>query len=158
MPAEAYLGRVGGLAVALSLGAAILTGWNSSVAWADESAGTAESTSSSAESTAEPVAADPVASEKPAKPDDIAKTDDDERSAPPGVVVSTGGLTQDDEEPTTETPPSETVAPSPPDANDDVPRRRTQAERIRPGFGQAHQSGIPATGIHGRCDSRSTRE
>jgi nucleoside phosphorylase len=119
MPAEAYLGRVGGLAVALSLGAALLTGWNSGLAWADESAGTAGSTTSSATSGAEPEAADPDVSEKLAKPDDIATTNDAEHSAPPGVVVSTGGLTQDDEEPTTETPPSETVAPSPPDANDD---------------------------------------
>lgn len=102
MPAEAYLGRVGGLAVALSLGAAILTGWNSGVARADESAGTTGSTSSSAESGAEPATANPGASEEPAKPGDISTTDDEERSAPPGVVVSTGGLTEDDPEPTTD--------------------------------------------------------
>jgi hypothetical protein len=41
MPSEAYVGRVGGLVVALVVGVAILTGWNSGVAWSDEPGGTA---------------------------------------------------------------------------------------------------------------------
>jgi len=47
MPGKAYVGRVGGLAVALGVGAAIVTGWGSGLAWADESGGAAASTDSS---------------------------------------------------------------------------------------------------------------
>src|SRR3954468_22327449 len=48
MPFKAYLGRVGGLTVALGVGAAVMTGWHSGVAWADETGGTAGSTTSGA--------------------------------------------------------------------------------------------------------------
>jgi nucleoside phosphorylase len=41
--------RVGGLAVALALAAALTTGWNTGLAWADESGGADKSTASSAE-------------------------------------------------------------------------------------------------------------
>ncbi|MDT7766940.1 MAG: hypothetical protein QOC63_6360 [Mycobacterium sp.] len=41
------MGRVGGLAVALGVGAAIVTGWNSGPAWADESGGTGTTTTTS---------------------------------------------------------------------------------------------------------------
>ncbi len=69
------MGRVGGLAVALSLGAAILTGWNSGLAWADESGGTAGSTGSSAASGTEPGPANPGASEGTANSGDTGTND-----------------------------------------------------------------------------------
>jgi nucleoside phosphorylase len=53
MPGKAYVGRVGGLAVTLGVGAAIVTGWGSGLAWADESGGPAASTESSTASGAE---------------------------------------------------------------------------------------------------------
>ena len=53
MPSEAYVGRVGGLVVALVVGVAILTGWDSGVAWADEPGGTAGTSASSTGSEAQ---------------------------------------------------------------------------------------------------------
>src|SRR5690349_8682604 len=47
MPVGAWLRRVGGLTVALGIGAAIMTGWQSGLAWADETDGAVGSTSSS---------------------------------------------------------------------------------------------------------------
>ena len=41
------MGRVGGLAVALGVGAAIVSGWSSGLAWADDSPGSAGSPASS---------------------------------------------------------------------------------------------------------------
>ena len=110
------MGRVVGLAVALGLGAAIITGWSSGLAWADESGGTAGSTASSDASGTEPAPANSGAAEGTAKSGDIGTNG----SAPPGVVISTGGLTQDDPASTTKTPPSETAAPSPADADADA--------------------------------------
>src|SRR3954452_11865045 len=54
MPFKAYLGRVGGLTVALGVGAAVMTGWHSGVAWADETGGTAGSTTSDTATGSEP--------------------------------------------------------------------------------------------------------
>jgi len=59
MPNKAYVGRVGGFAVALGVGAAIVTGWGSGPAWADESGGTAGSTDSSIVSGKKAKKADP---------------------------------------------------------------------------------------------------
>lgn len=53
MPCEAYLGRVGGLAVALGVGAAIVTGWSGGLARADGS-GSAGSTASATASGSPP--------------------------------------------------------------------------------------------------------
>jgi nucleoside phosphorylase len=47
MPVGAWLRRVGGLTVALGLGAAVMTGWQSGLAWADETDGAVGSTTSS---------------------------------------------------------------------------------------------------------------
>jgi len=57
MPGKAYAGRVGGIAVALGVVAAIVTGWGSGLAWADESGGTAGSTASSTAPGTEPATA-----------------------------------------------------------------------------------------------------
>ncbi|PXX08718.1 5'-methylthioadenosine/S-adenosylhomocysteine nucleosidase [Mycolicibacterium moriokaense] len=70
MPGKAYVGRVGGLAVALGVGAAIVTGWGSGPAWADETGGTAASTESSTASGAEAKKADPSDEQGPTKPGD----------------------------------------------------------------------------------------
>ena len=53
MPFAAYLGRVGGVAVALGVGAAVVSGWNSGPAWADGSGSSAGSTSASTGSASE---------------------------------------------------------------------------------------------------------
>ena len=46
MPSGAPIRRVGGLAVALGVGAAVISGWSSGPAWADESSGSSGSTTS----------------------------------------------------------------------------------------------------------------
>jgi nucleoside phosphorylase len=45
MPIQAWLTRVGGVTVALGIGVAVMTGWHSGLAWADETAGATGSTS-----------------------------------------------------------------------------------------------------------------
>jgi nucleoside phosphorylase len=128
MPREAYICRVGGLVVALGVGAAIMTGWNSGLAWADEPGGTSGSSTSSAGSEtphahrATSGGADSSGTTTATRTSTSATTgttgtkikDGAVRSAPPGVVVGTGGRTKDDLEPTTTTAqPNETAAPSP---------------------------------------------
>jgi nucleoside phosphorylase len=71
MPGKAYVGRVGGLAVTLGVGAAIVTGWGSGLAWADESGGPAASTDSSTASgtkATKATKANPSYEQGPAKP------------------------------------------------------------------------------------------
>jgi nucleoside phosphorylase len=68
MPGKAFVGRVGGLAVTLGVGAAIVTGWGSGLAWADESGGQAASTESSTASGKEAKKANPDDQQGPAKP------------------------------------------------------------------------------------------
>jgi nucleoside phosphorylase len=52
MPSAAFVGRVGGVAVALGVGASMITGINGAAAWADESGRSAQTTPSQSESTA----------------------------------------------------------------------------------------------------------
>ena len=117
------MGRVGRLAVALGVGAAIASGWSSGPAWADDSPGSAGSPASSDTAGPDVATAEPSASGDQADSSgattakstattgtDVPVTKDGSvRSAPPGVVVGTGGLKQDDSAPTTKSPhPSET--------------------------------------------------
>ncbi len=103
MPGKAFVGRVGGLAVALGLGAAIVTGWSSGPAWADESGGKAGSTTSSTTSDTEP-----------------AKT---------GDTDTDGAVTKDAPAPRTKKPqPSETATP-PESAADDEPTGKPRASK-----------------------------
>ncbi|MFL6083585.1 MAG: family 1 glycosylhydrolase [Mycobacterium sp.] len=102
MNAAAYVGRVGGLAVALGVGVAVVTGHGYGVAWADTT-GTSSSDSSSTQS--EPSTSTPASdSAEPATDTTSATTEPPSGSttvststgstttqAPPGVVVSTGG-------------------------------------------------------------------
>jgi hypothetical protein len=108
MPSEACVGRVGGFVVALVVGAAILTGWNSGVAWADESGGTAATSASSTGSEAQK-GAGATSSEAGSSGTTTAtstsatgsKTKDDVvRSTPAGVAVGTGAGTGPASEPT----------------------------------------------------------
>src|ERR1700754_55622 len=70
MPSQAYIGRVGGLAVALGVGAAIVGGWGCGAAWADDSPDSAGTPASKNE-------ADPsAATEKPGAADGKADTAD----------------------------------------------------------------------------------
>lgn len=103
MRAAAYVGRVGGLAIALGVGFAVVTGYGLPVAWADtpssepsstESSSTDTSTSTDASASAEP-AEKPTATEptQPSSTDPTSSTSTGSTTtqAPPGVVVSTGG-------------------------------------------------------------------
>jgi hypothetical protein len=112
MPSEACVGRVAGLAVALGVGAAVVTGWNSGLAWADESGATNEPATSSTEpatkkpDTTSVEAASPGTTTTPGSVTKGVAV----RSEPPGVVVGTGGLTDDASASTTTTPqPGETA-------------------------------------------------
>lgn len=107
MPGKAYAGRVGGLAVTLGIGAAIVTGWNSGLAWADDSVGTAGSTASSTASDTESGAAGPGG----------AQTDE-----------SGGGLTEDAPASPTKTKPSERAIP-PGTASDDGPTGKPRTSK-----------------------------
>ena len=117
------MGRVGGLAIALGVGAAIVSGWSSGLAWADDSPGSAGSPASSNTAGPDVATAKPSASGDEGDSSgattatstattgtDVRVTKDRSvRSAPPGVVVGTGGLKQDDSAPTTKSlHPSET--------------------------------------------------
>ena len=105
MSAAAYVGRVGGLAVALGVGVAVVTGHGYGIAWADTPDTSSADSSSSQTPSAESSTSTPVSeSAKSAK--DTASTTTEPPSgsttvststgstttqAPPGVVVSTGG-------------------------------------------------------------------
>jgi nucleoside phosphorylase len=119
MPGKAYLGRVGGFAVALGVGAAIVTGWNSGVAWADESGGTAGSTASSTTVGTEPAKAstgmnDPVTKDAPAS---TTKTPQpSETAAPAGTAADDGstskpGTSKGSDRATAKPPKKKTPAP-----------------------------------------------
>lgn len=119
MPIEAYRGRIGGLALAIGVGAAVVSG-GGGLAWADDSPSSVESSTSS-------TAAGPNAAKtKPGAPGDedssgatttTKVSEQKDETAPQGVVVGTGGLTQD---PAT---PTETAPPSEPDADDAAPTK-----------------------------------
>ena len=125
MPGEAYMGRIGGLAVALGVGAAVLSGWSSGLASADDSKGSVGSPPSNSAAGPEAASVKPNASSRDADSSDATTTNPEDeavRSAPPGVVVGTGGLTHDAPAPTTKSPqPSETASPLETSANDGSP-------------------------------------
>lgn len=119
MSAASYVGRVGGLAVALGVGVAVVTGYGLPVALADtpssessessptESTSTDASTSTEASASAEPnekpTTAPTEPTSEPTQPS--TSTGSTTTQAPPGVVVSTGGAqtsseSKDDEEET----------------------------------------------------------
>jgi nucleoside phosphorylase len=103
MPSEAYIRRIGGMAVALGLGAAVVSGWSSGPAWADDSPGTDGSSASSNETgpnnaTAEPDAsaresdAPAVKSETTDADDPVpsGSTDASETAKPPAPSIAEG--------------------------------------------------------------------
>jgi nucleoside phosphorylase len=149
MPAKAYVRRVGGLAVTLGVGAAIVSGWGSGPAWADESGGTPGSTASSTASGTEPAPANPSAAQGTARSGDTGTTtttsttspvtkDDEERSSPPVVVVGTGGLTRDPPASPTETSPTETAV------NDGPTSKPTTKEGSNPAPSEPTKTRTPA--------------
>jgi nucleoside phosphorylase len=120
MPNEAYMGRIGGLAVALGIGVAIVSGGSGGLAWADDSpgsAGTAASSDSTGHDSASP------------DPDDAPGGTD---SSPP-ASASTGTDASDPpdlEEPTTKPADASgtSVAPAA-DADEDPPKTPSTAKR-----------------------------
>ncbi len=117
MPSEAYVGRVGGLVVALVVGVAILTGWNSGVAWADERGGTAGTSASSTGSEAQKAPGATSSEARSSATSTATSTNttgsktkhDAVRSGPAGVAVGTGRGT---EATATTAQPRNTAAPS----------------------------------------------
>ena len=117
MPSEAYVGRVGGLVVALVVGVAILTGWDSGVAWADEPGGTAGTSASSTGSEAQKAPGATSSEARSSATSTATSTNttgsktkhDAVRSGPAGVAVGTGRGT---EATATTAQPRNTAAPS----------------------------------------------
>ena len=114
------MGRIGGLAVALGVGVAIVSGWSGGLAWADDSPGSA-GTSASDDSAAHDAAS--------SKPDDSPGETDSSPAA--SATIGTDAADQTDaEEPTTEpADASDTSAASAADADDDPPSARSTPKR-----------------------------
>ena len=125
------MGRVGGVAVALGLGAALVTGWSGGLAWADGSGGTAGSTASSTASGTQPATSNASTAHGTAKSGDAGTStptntgpngsdtnDGAAGSAPPGVVAGAGASTQDAQASPIKPPSTETAAPSETAADD----------------------------------------
>ena len=114
------MGRIGGLAVALGVGVAIVCGWSGGLAWADDSPGSA-GTSASDNSAAHDAAS--------SKPDDSPGATDSSPAA--SATIGTDAADQADaEEPTTEPAhASDKSAASAADADDDPPSARTTPKR-----------------------------
>jgi len=118
MSAATYVGRVGTLAVALGVGAAVATGYGCGAAWADtpDSSPSEPSSSSSSDSTG--AAEDKVATEQPTGSEPTStSTESTTTQAPTGVVVSTGGAhtssssKEDEEDEDTATEPTKKPKP-----------------------------------------------
>ncbi|MGX9788047.1 family 1 glycosylhydrolase [Mycobacterium sp. MMS18-G62] len=126
MTAAAYVGRVGGLAVALGVGVAVATGHGYGVAWADTPDASSDtssqssssqtppsesSTSAPASQSAEP-STDITTAETPSASTTVStSTGSTTTQAPPGVVVSTGGAHTSSTDETAE--PKPTAEPEP---------------------------------------------
>ncbi len=137
MPTKAFVGRVGGLAVTLGVGAAIVTGWGNGLAWADETRGPAASTDSSTASGRKATKADPSDEQGPAKPGD-------------------GSIPKDAPESTTKTPP-ETADDGPSNRartskrSDSATPKPLKKETPRPSFSAVDPTSdatVPATATH----------
>jgi beta-galactosidase len=88
MRSSVYVGRVGGLAVALGVGVAVATGYGCGVAWADTSESSPESSTSESSATTP----NSTATEEPKGSDTTSpSTESTTLETPAGVVVSTGG-------------------------------------------------------------------
>src|ERR1700738_5232775 len=137
MPTKAFVGRVGGLAVTLGVGAAIVTGWGNGLAWADETRGPAASTYSRTASGRKATKADPSDEQGPAKPGD-------------------GSIPKDAPESTTKTPP-ETADDGPSNRartskrSDSATPKPLKKETPRPSFSAVDPTSdatVPATATH----------
>jgi len=102
------MGRIGGFAVAAGIGAAILSGWGTGVAWADDSPDSIGSAESSASSNA---------------------VGPDTTTSKPGISKADVTPVEDSSAPTTKSSlPTETAAPPEPDADDGSPSKPTTAK------------------------------
>jgi nucleoside phosphorylase/outer membrane biosynthesis protein TonB len=113
MPGKAYVGRVGGLAVTLGVGAAIVTGWSSGLAWADESGGAAASIDSSTASGTEATKANPSDRQRPAKPGNGPVPKDAPASTPKTPPETATDETAADDEPPRTSKRSDPATPKP---------------------------------------------
>jgi nucleoside phosphorylase len=113
MPSVACTGRIGGLAVALGVSAAIVSGWSSGLAWADDSPGSTGSPASS--NTADPNAATATPSGSGATT--TATTGNDVSSPQDGSVRSAASA------PTTKPPQPSKTAALPTDTDEGSPSK-----------------------------------
>jgi nucleoside phosphorylase len=126
MPSEAYIRRIGGIAVALGLGAAVISGWSSGPAWADDSPGTDGSSASSNETGPNNATAKPDASVHESDPpavkpeptdagDPVPKdsADASETATPPATSVDEGSSNKPAKRKGTTPRPTKTKAPKP---------------------------------------------
>ncbi|MFB1294698.1 DUF4185 domain-containing protein [Mycobacterium sp. pW049] len=102
MGAAAYVGRIGGLAVALGVGSAVFAGQG--VAWADDTDSTASGTSSAATSQG-----DTTGDRKPTTKADRAAADESDDTAQDAEVDGDDKVDGDDEDPQVDSPADEAV-------------------------------------------------
>jgi beta-glucosidase/6-phospho-beta-glucosidase/beta-galactosidase len=117
MNAAAYVGRVGGLAVALGVGAAVATGYGYGVAWADTPDSSPSKPSSTSEPSTNATSSDSTDAAKATATAPTEQTTGSEATststgsttsqAPTGVVVSTGGANTKDPTPLKREPAAE---------------------------------------------------
>jgi hypothetical protein len=131
MCGEAYVGRVAGLAIALGVSAAMVTGWSSGLAWADESGDATGSAVSGVASGANPATAKSgatgIETESSGAAKGSAKSGGTGATSTTNTGTASGGSTTKEEEvrsevstPTSNTPESKTAA-SPPTDDDEGP-------------------------------------
>jgi nucleoside phosphorylase len=147
MRSDAYVGRVAGLAVALGVSAAMVTGWSSGLAWADESGESRGSAVSGVASGANPATAKSgatgIESESSRAAHGSAKSGGTGATSTTNTGTAAGGSTKKEDEvrsevstPTSKTPESETAA-SPPTDDDAGPIiKPTTPKRSHPIGGQ----------------------
>jgi ABC-2 type transport system ATP-binding protein len=163
------MGRIGGLAVALGVGAAVVSGWSSGLASADDSPGSVgspPSNSAAGEAEVKPGASgggvdssDAAAAAGTATTGtDITDPKDEEvRSAPPGVVVGTGGLTKE-----TSAPGGDEGSPRPPakskGSDRDTVKHTKASTSPRPAVADAeHDSKLSAPAAAGQTTNAVNR-
>ena len=146
MPGKAYVGRVGGLVVTLGVGAAIVTGWGSGLAWADESGDTAGSTTSNTTSGAEPPKANPSAVQETTKdaPPSTTKTPPSETATPPAT-------TTDDE------PGNKPRTPKGTDPAEPKPPKKKTPATVSTIADAKHDATTPATATHDETTDAADR-
>lgn len=122
MNAAAYVGRVGRLAVALGIGAAVVTGYGCSTAWADTPS-SSDSSSSESSGTSDSSASDTSSAPEPSHIGDVDGTEAADEETEPEPTEEADPTEEpdptDEPEPAEEPEPEETDEPEPADRDSD---------------------------------------